>query len=75
VWTELEALGVHYHGLADGVEAIALALRLERRSAFDAAYVQLATQIGAELWTLDGALARNAGGRGYPVNLIVTGDG
>ncbi len=70
VWTALDALPISYHPLADGAEAIELALDLDRHSAFDAAYVALATRIGAELWTIDGPLARNAGGRGHPVRLI-----
>jgi predicted nucleic acid-binding protein len=59
-----------YHPLADGIEAISLAISLERRSAFDAAYVALALEIDAELWTLDGPLARNAASRRFPVSLI-----
>jgi predicted nucleic acid-binding protein len=34
-----------------------LARRLERRSAYDAAYLVLAEHVGAELWTVDSALA------------------
>jgi predicted nucleic acid-binding protein len=70
VWAELDTLGINYHQLTDGATAIAIALELERRSAFDAAYVALAARIGAELWTIDGPLARNAGGRGFSVRLI-----
>jgi predicted nucleic acid-binding protein len=70
VWAELDAMPIVYHPLADGVEAIALAISLERRSAFDAAYVTLARELDAELWTLDGPLARNAASRGFPVSLI-----
>ena len=45
------------------------ALRLGRRSAYDAAYVVLASELGAELWTLDGPLARNAADHDLPVRL------
>jgi predicted nucleic acid-binding protein len=34
--------------------------------------VALAQELGAELWTLDGRLARNAKSRGLPVVLIET---
>jgi predicted nucleic acid-binding protein len=44
--------------------------RLERKSAYDAAYLVLADRLGAELWTLDGPLARSAGSRGLSVRLI-----
>ena len=70
VWAEFDALPIHYDALTDGAAVIALALELERRSAFDAAYVALASRIGAELWTIDGPLARNAGARGHAVRLI-----
>jgi predicted nucleic acid-binding protein len=70
VWAELDAMPIAYPPLTDGVETISLAISLERRSAFDAAYVALARELDAELWTLDGPLARNAASRGFPVNLI-----
>jgi predicted nucleic acid-binding protein len=70
MWTELDAMPIAYHPLADGVGAISLAISLERRSAFDAAYVALALELDAELWTLDGPLARNAASRRFPVSLI-----
>jgi predicted nucleic acid-binding protein len=70
VWAELDALPIVYHSLTDGVDTICLAIDLEWRSAFDAAYVALAHGLDAELWTLDGPLARNAASRGFPVNLI-----
>lgn len=49
---------------------IGAAIELQRRSALDAAYVALARELDAELWTVDGPLARNAGSRGLPVHLI-----
>jgi predicted nucleic acid-binding protein len=70
LWAELDAMPIAYHPLTDGVETISLAISLERRSAFDAAYVALARELHAELWTLDGPLARNAASRAYPVSLI-----
>jgi predicted nucleic acid-binding protein len=43
---------------------------LERHDAYDTPYLALAERLDTELWTLDGPLARNAGGRGYRVKLI-----
>jgi len=47
-----------------------LGLGLGRQSAYDAAYLALAQELQAQLWTFDGALAKNAGGLGFPVQLI-----
>ena len=59
-----------YHLLqVEGVQVADLALRLGRRSAYDAANLTLAQQLGAELWTFDGPLARNAAGLGFPMYL------
>jgi predicted nucleic acid-binding protein len=58
------------HQLNDTQAVVAMAQRLERRSAYDAAYVVLAEELGTQLWTLDGRLARNAAARGLPVQLI-----
>jgi predicted nucleic acid-binding protein len=49
---------------------IGAAVELRRCSAFDAACVALARELDAELWTLDGPLARNAGSRGIAAHLI-----
>jgi predicted nucleic acid-binding protein len=71
VWSAIDALRIEYHDPADWTAVAQTALELERRSAFDAAYVALARQLGAELWTVDGPLARNARSRGYAVSLVV----
>jgi len=72
-WEAITRLDVTLHGLIDGAAAVATALRLERSSAYDAAYVVLAQSLDAELWTLDGPLARNAGALGLPVRLVTAG--
>jgi predicted nucleic acid-binding protein len=61
---------IAYHPLGDGAAVIDVAIELQRRSAFDAAYVALAREMDAELWTLEGPLARDAASRGLQVNLI-----
>lgn len=69
-WDVLDELPVLYHALRDGPGVVRATLALERRSAYDATYLVLAQDLDAELWTLDGPLARNATARGYPVHLI-----
>jgi predicted nucleic acid-binding protein len=71
-WQALEELPIVYHALVDGPAVIDAATTLRRRSAFDAAYLALALSLDAELWTLDGPLARNAAGQKLPVRLIVS---
>lgn len=60
--------------LAGWAAVIAIARQLQRESAYDASYVALAQELDAELWTLDGPLARNAAGVDLPVRLIDTND-
>jgi predicted nucleic acid-binding protein len=70
-WHTLLALPIIYHPLgATGDRAIDVALSLGRQSAYDAAYLVLAQELRAVLWTFDGPLARNAAGLGFPVRLI-----
>jgi predicted nucleic acid-binding protein len=69
-WERIMRVDVQLHTLADGAAAVETALTLERSSAYDAAYVILAQTLGAELWTLDGPLARNADRSGLPVRLV-----
>lgn len=74
IWAMIAAVPVILHPLAEGVAVIAIAQRLGRHSAYDAAYVALAQSLNAQLWTLDGPLARNARGIGLPVRLLGSAD-
>lgn len=69
-WGAASEVPVTYHGDVAGPDIIAIALRLERRSAYDAAYLALAIELDAVLWTLDGRLARNAHSHGFKVELL-----
>lgn len=69
-WRQIVAMPIVLHDLDDGPGVIEIALKLRRESAYDAAYVALAQDLGAELLTLDGPLARNAAGAALPVRLL-----
>lgn len=69
-WRQIVAMPIALHELDDGPAAIDIALRLQRESAYDAAYVALAQELDTELLTLDGPLARNAASVGLPVRLL-----
>jgi predicted nucleic acid-binding protein len=71
-WQRIVAIEISLHGLTDGPAVVAVARQLKRESAYDAAYIVLAQELDAELWTLDGPLARNAAGSDLPVRLIET---
>lgn len=71
-WQRIVAMEISLHGLTDGPTVIAIARKLKRESAYDASYIALAQDLDAELWTLDGPLARNAAGTDLPVRLIET---
>jgi predicted nucleic acid-binding protein len=68
-WQAVSGLPVTYHPLQDGPSVVSLARRLERQSAYDAAYLVLARELGGACWTLDGRLVRNATRLGLPVRL------
>jgi predicted nucleic acid-binding protein len=70
-WEALELLPIVQHPLSDDLPRVVdIALALKRQSAYDAAYIALAEDLGAVLWTLDGPLARNAQAAGVPVRLL-----
>jgi len=69
-WAIVTGVAVRLHPLDAGPDVIAVAQRLGRQSAYDAAYLVLAQMLDADLWTLDGPLARNAAGVGLPVRLL-----
>ncbi len=71
LWELVDALELTSHPPSSGAALVAIARRLHRSSAYDAAYVDLAVSLEAELWTLDVKLARNAESLGYPVRLMV----
>lgn len=73
IWSDLSALGIELHPFelaVDGPAVAAVTARLRRRHATDSAYVRLAQSLGSRMWTLDGALARNAADDGLPVTLV-----
>jgi len=65
----IDALDVSFDVAPDKARTIEIGVELERHSAYDAAYLELATRLDAEIWTIDGPLARNASGR-HPIKLI-----
>jgi len=69
-WNNISILPIQYHSLMNAGRAVEIALALNRKNAYDAAYIALAEVLGADLWTLDNPLYRNARGLGFPVNLI-----
>ncbi len=72
-WSDLAALGVKFHPfelLEDGPAVAGITTQLRRRHATDSTYVHLAQQLDTQVWTLDGALARNAAELGLPVILV-----
>ena len=69
-WNNILILPIQYHDLKNARRVVEVALALNRQTAYDAAYVVLAEELSAELWTLDGPLYRNAAGLGFPVQLI-----
>ena len=69
-WALIATVAVELHPIGAGPAVVEVARRLERHSAYDAAYVVLAQALSAELWTFDGPLARNARSINLPVRLL-----
>jgi predicted nucleic acid-binding protein len=69
-WDNISLLPIRYHEITGLKRSVEIALALKRQNAYDASYIALAEALGAELWTLDGPLYRNAQGLGFAVNLI-----
>jgi len=73
IWRDLADLGLVLHPFdltREGADVAAVTARLRRRHATDSTYVCLAQRLEAMMWTLDGALARNAADVGLPVRLV-----
>ena len=70
VWLSVLGLPVTYHSLERVPRVVEIAGQLQRRSAYDAAYLALAEELQALLWTFDGPLARNATQSGFTVRLL-----
>ena len=73
IWRDIAELGLVFHPfdlVRDGPDVAAVTTALRRRHATDSTYVCLARRLGTEVWTLDGALARNAAQLGLPVRLV-----
>jgi predicted nucleic acid-binding protein len=70
-WGALRALPITFHPLLEGPRVIELARRLDRHSAYDAAYLILAEDLAAICWTLDAHLTRNASRFGLPARLAI----
>lgn len=69
-WNNLSLLPIQYHSVSNAQRIIKIALMLRRQTAYDAAYLALAEELEAEVWTLDGHLYRNAIVSGLPVRLL-----
>ena len=69
--SDLFLLPIQYQPLRNAERVLEISLRLKRKTAYDAAYLALAEELSAELWTLDGPLYSNASQLGFPVRLLL----
>ena len=73
IWLDLAAFDLQLHSFdlaSEGPEIARVTVLLRRRHATDSTYVHLAQRLETTLWTLDGALARNAADIGLHVKLV-----
>jgi predicted nucleic acid-binding protein len=73
IWQDFAAFDLQLHPfdlVGEGPGIAAITVQLRRRHATDSTYVRLAQRLETTLWTLDGALARNAADIGLPVKLV-----
>lgn len=70
-WALIETLDLTLHQPSSAAALVAITRKLQRCSAYDAAYIDLALTLNTELWTLDGKLAKNAESVGFPVRFVV----
>lgn len=73
IWDDLAVMDLVLHPFdlaRDSPDVATVTARLRRRQATDSTYVCLARRLGTSVWTLDGALARNATAVGLPVKLV-----
>lgn len=68
----IAGLGLTYHPLSTLGRVVEIARELERRSAYDAAYLALAERLEAPLWTLDEPLVHNASRLGFDVRMAAS---
>lgn len=68
-WESLWHLPITYHEHVEGARVVHVARRLERKGAYDAAYLVLAQDLRATCWTLDRKLVQNASRFGFPIRL------
>lgn len=65
-WRRIQAIPLELHAPRQVPELMAIAMRMNRTSAFDAAYIDLALRLGTELWTLDGPPCSQRSRAGIP---------